>query len=164
MHIFLTGEKQVGKTTAIRNFLTTNGLTADGFVTYWEPGGADDAARTLYLAPYDAESRNEKRYIVAFDRGKGLVFSDETLRMFDIYGSEILAGSGRCDYIVMDELGFLETKALIFRQAVMRHISGDVPVLGVLKASKTEFLNVIRAHPGVEVREVTAENRNTILK
>jgi len=207
MHIFLTGERQVGKSTMIRRFLSDTGGTADGFVTYWEASG--DGKRNLYLAPFtsgvsasgmitsdalthdiatantltpdmstsdtltpdkitsDASASNvsgKNRYLITHDKGRGLVFSKSTIRAFEVYGCEIVNSSGKCDFIVMDELGFLETKAPDFKQAVMRRISGTVPVLGVMKASKTGFLNQIRAHPNVIIREVTKENRNEVLQ
>ena len=162
MHIFLTGEKKVGKTSIISNFLSSTGKSADGFVTYWEAHG--DGKRSLFLAPFVKDGQAEKRYLIAPDEGKGLNFSESTINAFEEHGCDILNNSGRCDYIIMDELGFLETKAAGFRQTVMRLISGDTPILGVLKASQNEFLNTIRAHPKVLVREVTIDNRNEVLK
>jgi nucleoside-triphosphatase len=162
MHIFLTGEKKVGKTTLIKEFLSRTGATADGFVTYWEPLG--DRERRLYLARHGADPESDERYLVAPDDGDGLKFTENTIATFDIHGSNILAASGKREYIIMDELGFLETKSPVFRQAVMRCISGGVPILGVLKSSRTEFLDAIRAHPKVIVREVTAKNRDGILQ
>jgi len=162
LHIFLTGDRQVGKSTIIRDFLTNSGRTADGFVTYWEPGG--DGGRNLYLAPFPSNAQSDQRHLLAPDKGRGLIFSESTIRAFEVYGTEIAGNSGKCDFIVMDELGFLETKAVCFKQVIMRHINGDVPILGVMKASKTGFLDSIRAHPKVEVREVTVENRTEVLQ
>jgi nucleoside-triphosphatase THEP1 len=161
MHIFLTGENQAGKTSTLRSFLASSGKSADGFVTYWEP--LPDGKRNLFLAPFRTDKPDKQRYLIAPDDGRGLVFSENTIRAFEEYGCEILNNCGKYDYIIMDELGFLETKAAGFRQAVMHHISGDVPILGVIKASQTDFLTAIRTHPKVIVREVTVENRNEVL-
>ena len=46
MHIFLTGEPGVGKSTALRRVLDRLGLVPGGFVTYYGAG-----RRTLYLGP-----------------------------------------------------------------------------------------------------------------
>ena len=162
MHIFLTGGKQVGKTSIISSFLSSTGKSADGLVTYWEAHG--DGKRSLFLAPFAGDGQAEKRFLIAPDEGRGLIFSDNTINAFEEHGCDILNNSGKCDYIILDELGFLETKAAGFRQAVMRLISGVIPILGVLKASHSEFLNTIRAHPNVLVREVTIDNRNEVLK
>ena len=161
MHLFLTGEKRVGKTTIIRSFLSQTGITADGFMTYWE---LDGDGMSLYLSPYGAAERSGKRHFVTrFSAGKS-VRSEETPIVFDVHGSEILRSSGNCGVIVMDELGFLESKAHTFQKAVAARISGDVPVLGVIKPMRTEFLDSIRGDPRVEIREVTEENRAAVLE
>ena len=188
MHLFLSGSIQVGKSTIIRNYLSKSGLSADGFMTYWEYDG--NGGRCLYLAPYCVDIRfvaekclikriAECRFSPLEEPKRGLSPSEEpkrrfspseepkrrpspseeTKRVFDTYGAEILAASGKRDVVVMDELGFLESDAIEFRQAVMRHISGHIPVLGVIKPVSNEFLDEVRSSPRVEVCEVTVENR-----
>ena len=161
MHIFLTGDIQVGKTTVIRSFLSRSGLGADGFMTYWEPD--DGGGRSLYLSPYNRDLRAGERYLIARDGAGRLARAENMTGVFDIHGTEILNRSGKRDVIIMDELGYLESKAEIFRQAVRRRIDGDVPVLGVIRFAKTECWDDIRAHPNATVREVTAENRDAVL-
>ena len=51
MHVFLTGEKHVGKSTIIRRVVSLSGLAADGFMTYWE----SDGSRVRSLTPSPAE-------------------------------------------------------------------------------------------------------------
>jgi nucleoside-triphosphatase len=182
MHIFLTGEKRAGKSVTIRKFLSQSGKTADGFLTYWQEH--NDNTRTLYLSPASHiiltnpltpsqspsqfkivdDEKSLPPYVLSVDDGRGLSFSEQTLEVFETYGVDILNNSGNNDLIIMDELGFLETKAPIFREKVMQKIEGNVPVLGVIKASKTEFLETIRNHPKVTVKEVTEDNRNEVLK
>jgi nucleoside-triphosphatase len=83
--------------------------------------------------------------------------------VFDIHGTEILRNSGKFYVIVMDELGFMESKARIFQSAVMQHISGVIPILGVIKPVKTKFLDAVRSHSNVKVCEVTKDNRDAVL-
>ena len=161
MHIFLTGEKQVGKSTIVRKFISQSGLSADGFVTYWEEDG--DGGRSLYLSRFGAALQPGERFLIMHSSEQRPGSSDAVLRVFDVHGSGILDGSGNCDVIVMDELGFIESKAAEFQKAVMRRISGSVPVLGIIKPLRTEFLDRIRANPNVVVREVTVENRDDVL-
>jgi len=161
MHLFLTGEKRVGKTTIIQSFLSQTGLTADGFVTFWEQG--EDDRMNLYLSKYCGQTSSEKRYLAARNNIDKSRHSEDLTNVFNVYGTEILSGSGNCDVIVMDELGFLETKAQAFQQAVATRISGDVPILGVIKPARTAFLDAIRDDPRVEIREVTEANRAAVL-
>ena len=113
--------------------------------------------------PYSADLQAVERHLIARDARHKLSLTENMTSVFDTHGTEILRNSGKRDVIVMDELGFLESKALAFRQVVMRHISGNVPVLGVIKPMQTEFLNAIRSHSSVKLREVTVENRDAVL-
>ena len=89
--------------------------------------------------------------------------AESITHIFDTYGKEILDGSGNRDITIMDELGFFESGALAFQQAVMRRISGGIPTLGVIKPRHTEFLDAVRAHEGVEIWEVDESNRAAVL-
>ena len=161
MHIFLTGEIQVGKTTVIRNFLTKTGLPADGFMTYWKE---DSGGRSLYLSGYGFEHQTCNEFLVyCGGHGRKPLISADLTDIFNTKGVHLLKNSGKKSVIVMDELGFLESKALSFQKAVFEHISGDVPVLGVVKPAKTEFLDAVRSFPGVEVYVITLGNRENVL-
>jgi len=162
MHILLTGEIQVGKSTIIQRFLSQSGLAADGFLTYWDED--DGGGKSLFLSPYAADLHNVERRLITKGGGYGRFHADALKNVFDEYGCEVLDKSGKQDIIIMDELGFLESNATKFHWAVMRHISGDVPILGVIKPARTKFLNDIRARKNVVIRDVTVENRDEVLK
>ena len=161
MHIFLTGEIQVGKSTVIKNVLSQSGLSADGFMTYWET--ENDGSQSLHISPYSPRTQVAERHLVT-GRGMGNkpLVTKEVTDVFDERGAEILSASGKKDVIVMDELGFLESEALNFQEAVLGHISNNVPVLGVIKPARTKFLDAVRFHPATAIYEVTAQNRETI--
>ena len=167
VHIFLTGDIQVGKSTIIRRFLEQTRLPADGFVTYWERDSRDqgtakpdsEGSRSLWLSPYSKDLQTVNRYLLLREVAGSLTAREDAICVFSEQGRRILKESGRKSIIIMDELGFLESKSAEFQQAVMEHLAGDVPVLGVIKPVNTEFLDGIRAHPGVLTYEVTAENR-----
>jgi len=161
-HIFLSGEKQVGKTTIIRELLSRTGLTADGFITFWELGS--DHGGQLYLSPFFTGLSCEEKYLIVDRDKQQRALPEKIMRVFNEKGCEILDNSGKRDVIVMDEIGFFESKAIGFQKSILRHISGDVPILGVIKPAQTDFLDKIRSHPKVEVLEVTEENRNKNLE
>jgi nucleoside-triphosphatase len=102
------------------------------------------------------------RRLVLKDSGSGALIREAATDVFDGFGCEILAACGKRDIIVMDELGFLESKAAAFRRGVMKFICGDVPILGVIKPAQIDFLDEVRSHPKVEVHEVTLENRESV--
>jgi nucleoside-triphosphatase len=161
MHIFLTGEIQVGKSTVIKNIISRSGLSADGFMTYWE--AESDGSQSLYISPYNHQTRAAERHFVT---RRGMVgkplLTKEVTEVFDKRGAEILSASGRKDIIVMDELGFLESDARSFHEAVLGHIVSGVPVLGVIKPARTTFLEAVRSHPATAVYEVTVQNRDEL--
>ena len=63
---------------------------------------------------------------------------------------------------VLDELGPHEEQAAAFRQAVLRALEGDVPVVGVLQQAESAFLRQVASHPNVRVVTVTEENRDAL--
>jgi nucleoside-triphosphatase len=153
-HVFLSGEIQIGKSTALRKFLEISGLAADGFLTFFDTRNTD--ARTLFLAEYGV---SENAHVIArFAPGSMEIFTDA----FDGFGAEVVSRSGSRRLTVMDELGNLEERAEIFKRAVLRRLDGDAPVVGVVKLRDSPFLGAVRAHPNVVVLTVTRENRDDI--
>lgn len=129
-------------------------------MTYWEPQDDAGGARCLFICAYGSQ----EKYLLARQESGCVTRTVPVTQAFDIHGSRILESAGKCDFIVMDELGTLESEALVFQDALMRRIDGDVPVLGVLKDSPSPLLDKIRAHPKVTVREVTIDNRAEVLQ
>ena len=162
MHLFLTGEKQVGKSTIIRKFLAGSDLAVDGFVTFWEQGSG--GAQHLYISSFGTDLPAEEKHLIASKDEQQRLLPEDVIKAFNVHGRRILDNSGKRDLIIMDEIGFFESQAADFQKAVMRHLSGDVPVIGVIKPMQIEFLDEIRAHPKVETRLVTQENRDSVLK
>ena len=67
------------------------------------------------------------------------------------------------DILVMDEIGFLESEAMHFRETVLRAFERKGPVLAVIKERyDVPFLNEIRALPGTILFTVTPENREEL--
>ena len=64
----------------------------------------------------------------------------------------------------MDELGPAEAGAAAFYEAVFKLLDGEVPVWGVLQKGDYPLFHAVMAHPGVRVVEVTAENREGLVK
>jgi nucleoside-triphosphatase len=159
VHVFLTGEIQIGKSTALRRFLAETGVASDGFLTYFEPDGKERGGRDLFIAPFDTLAPSAERRRAAHRSGGGLTVFAEA---FEIYGAEIVRRAGRRDLIVMDELGVMEENAPRFKEAVLRRLDGEIPVAGVVKQARSPFLDAIRAHPGVEIITVTRENRDGV--
>ena len=65
--------------------------------------------------------------------------------------------------IVMDELGFMESKAEAFVESVFAALDGEIPVIAAVKARfDVPFLNEVRAHPNTKLSMITTENRDAL--
>ncbi|MDR1816256.1 MAG: nucleoside-triphosphatase [Clostridiales Family XIII bacterium] len=166
-NVFLTGERGVGKSTAIARFLAEAGpLRPSGFATFFD-------GDRVCIAPY---ADRAARAVVAV-RDPAAMTMDVYADVFDTVGAGILRAAregAQADtgLILMDELGFMEADALAFQAEVFRCLDAPAPVLGVLKQSlppgeagfsaRSAFLDWIRAREDVRVIVVTRENRDGV--
>ena len=154
-HLFLTGPKQIGKSTVLRRLLQDRDIKIGGFRTVRIP--LEDGASIHMVAPSETEYTDENRI---FSRRKGVLYIDPS--DFDRIGCGLLAKCGDCDLILMDELGPNEANSEKFRQAVWNVLDGDVPVYGVLQVADSDFLDAVAARPDVQVITVSLENRDSM--
>ena len=132
MTIFLTGERGVGKSTALRRALCGCGLNIGGFMTDFGDTRYGENKK-LWLLPWSESPDFSAGQVCALlGPGGRQVFPE----VFDGLGAELLrraAGDDACGLILMDELGFLEAGAAGFRKAVLDVLAGPKPVLGVVR-------------------------------
>jgi nucleoside-triphosphatase len=171
MTIFLTGERNVGKTTIISRICAGLPFVPAGFRTIAGPRA--EGRDQILLIPFGAETSSallcpDPKSVVATR-----FLSEQRMELypelFDSTGAGILKASREAPdtrLIVMDELGFMENDALVFQEEVLRCLDIGIPVLGVVKPpqKKTPFLESVRSHPSVRVVEVTTENREAVFE
>lgn len=160
MHLFLTGAIQSGKSFALRRALSRLGIVPGGFQTYFGPDRANPE-RLLYLCGAgELPVYGEDHIIARFSEGAPVqVFSDR----FDGMGAELIRTARReSGLIVMDECGYLERKALLFQDEVLRCLDGETPVLGVVRLREGSWTEKIKNHPRVKVLTVTEETRDSL--
>jgi nucleoside-triphosphatase len=160
MHVFLTGQVQIGKSTVIQKTVSLLDLPVGGFRSGF---GADrgEAERWLYL--WDAAGAP------AYDEGHGVVrFTGQGVRVFPERFDEIGGGAlrrareGGAGLILMDECGRFEGQAARFQRELFAALEENTPVLGVVRQGFSGWLDGIRTHPGVTLLTVTAENRDVL--
>ncbi len=158
MHIFLTGEIQVGKSTVINKTLNLLNLNYGGFRTYFGENRYS-ANKILYMnAAAEPKAFDEKNIIARFQED-GAPIAD--VLKFNSYGSELIRDAKKnSDLILMDECGSLEFKAIEFQREVIDALNGYKPVFGVVKLSSNGWTDSIRNHPDVKLITVTKENRD----
>ena len=161
-HIFLTGEKQVGKSTLWRKVLAQSGITPSGFQTLeYLVNGCFRGYRLHCLGPVPEQFGNDVPISVFLCRKYHLPVPES----FNLYGSELLRLAREQDgYIMMDELGIFEKDASAFRQAVVDCLNSDCHVLGVLQKADDPYLDAILNRPDVLVFTVTKENRDALVE
>ena len=157
MTIFLTGDRGVGKSTALRRALAGCGLGIGGFMTDFGDSRYTEN-KTLWLLPWGEKPDFSAGEVCArMGPGGRQIFPE----VFDGPGAALLEASASdpaCDLILMDELGFLESEAARFRAAVLSALEGPRPVLGVVRLGLGAWRDVGLG----EVWEVTEENREEV--
>ena len=158
MHVFLTGERGIGKTRVVRQAAELLGRPCHGFVTRFSSENRSESP--LYMLPTDRSASPDGAHIIAARRDGKLAALTER---FDTLGVSLLreAESHPEGLILMDECGHLEKDALLFRQEILRCLDGPIPVLGVLRKDQP-WHSFIIGHPHVRVIEVTAETRDAL--
>ena len=152
MNVFLTGPRQIGKSTAVRRYLAGCGLHYGGFFTVWGP---DDRLHLLRAA--DPGAKMTAATAVA-RRASSRVQAEAAA--FDHLGCQALEAPAQL--LVLDELGFLERDAAAFRRRIQQVLDGPTPVLGVVRQVGSLFLPALQARADTVVLTVNLENRDAI--
>lgn len=153
-HVFLTGDIQIGKSTAIDKALSILNIEVGGFRT---KGVTHQKDGTSNVVLFKANGKPETGHIVAERReGTRKAFPE----IFDTYGPVFL--NEKKTITIMDELGFLESQSEIFCSAIIETLNSDTHVLGVVRNMRTPFLDKIRNRDDVILIIVTEENRDEI--
>lgn len=158
MHCLIVGPRGVGKSTLIRRVLAELGRPVCGFETKKEDSLADAALGSpVHLYPV-----GEPKVPRADNRICHCPGHDPRLARaaFDRYAPRLLAPAPPGGVMLMDELGFLESRSDAFCQAVLRRLEGDVPVIAAVKDLDIPFLTRLRSHPNCRCFFITPENRD----
>ena len=151
-NIFLTGPRQIGKSTALRRFLADYPGKIGGFLTRWNPDG-----ETLHMMQAAHPEGFTAGNIIARRTQCGLCPDFEA---FDRIGCRLLQEDA--DLLVMDELGFMEKDAKAFCAAITQCLSGDIPVVGVVRQTGSIFMDLLEQIPNAVIWHLDGSNRDDI--
>ena len=161
-HLFLTGDKQVGKSTLLRRLIEAKQLDCAGFETQAFYLNGERRGFTLHgrvpMPPYQNDciccARIEEKRSVP------------VLPVFEENGVLILQKSlaSPSPYLLMDELGKLERQADGFLAQVEACLDSDKRVLGVLQKCDAAHVARIARREDVTLLTVTPENRQALLE
>ena len=143
--ILLLGRRRSGRSSLIRALLRGVSVPLYGYETV-TMGTRSDGWHEIYLTPYGQPLREkrEENHVGDCNTRDRLVNN----RVFDTLGTACLRPETP-GILVMDEIGFMESGAEVFCQAVLRALDGPLPVLAAVRAGiETPFLSRVTAHPG----------------
>lgn len=158
-HIFLTGEKQVGKSTILNRVISELALKPTGYQTM--PLLIHGQRKGFYLhglcelSPYE----NDNPICIRMEEKKSLPLTET----FETLGVRILTEALKSDaWVLMDEIGKFEQEAEGFQNMIIQCLDKKPAVLGVLQKVKSSIVEEVKARSDVVVLEVTKTNREEI--
>lgn len=149
MIIFLTGERQIGKSTVIKKVLSQldPGISTGGFFTV---AGEKDVLIFDVSDPADPGTKVGERKIGGITEA------------FDTRGVEILKNAEGKDLIIMDELGWMEQNAALFLCELRKILGSGADVLGVIRANcSSPTCRAVMNTEDSEIIYITGENRDS---
>lgn len=158
-HLFLTGERGVGKSTALQKALDDFTLPLTGFTTHPFRIAGHDAGHYIHsLSPRTPLAQNDKPIAVRIDQTGSFPIEESFRRFGCAYLRHALADDG---LILLDELGRSEGRIEEFTGLVVQCLQAR-RVLGAMRAGNIEWLKTIAKRPDVCVLTVTGQNRGDI--
>ncbi|MGI6007841.1 MAG: molybdopterin-guanine dinucleotide biosynthesis protein MobB [Ruminococcus sp.] len=158
-HIFLTGKKQVGKSTILEKAEKELGLAFCGYRTL--PYEIGQVRKGFYLHGLEEMDAFQNDCPISVRAGER--YSYPLTETFETLGTAILEQALKSEKIMLaDEVGKLERDAFRFQQMFFRCLNEKKQVLGVLQDTDTPFVNAIKERPDVEIWTVTEENRECL--
>lgn len=160
IHTLIVGERRVGKSTLIGKVLKAIDRPVYGFETKKEDSLADELRGSpIYI--YDAwqERVRTTENLVGYCKNHHF---DAAVEIFDRFAPKLRKAVSPNGIILLDELGFMESRADAFCAAVLELLEGDVPVIAAVKDKDTPFLETVRKHPKAKCFYITKENRDEL--
>ncbi|MCR5648292.1 MAG: nucleoside-triphosphatase [Oscillospiraceae bacterium] len=154
MKLLLTGLPGAGKSTIVRAMLSASGRDPRGFYTA-KGAPAEDGSVPVFLHP--ASGEGEPRLV-------GRVYPDRAEGCPEAFNASaaLLEGIPEGSLVVMDELGFMENRAEVFKARVLAVLAGDYDIIAVIKPRSTPFLDAVRAVGGVELVGIDETDREAL--
>ena len=163
-HIFLTGEKKIGKSTLVSSILAATELRYKGLRSISVFDENND--RNVFIIPAETSYRDNSiktPALVGVCSKRHIVLRKP--EVFDDIGCRLLEPENDTQLIIIDEIGNMEQEAARYSGLIISLLERtDIRILGVLqKMAHTELAQTIRNHPNVRMMEVNEENREILV-
>jgi nucleoside-triphosphatase len=158
--ILLTGRPGCGKTTLIKRVVKEVALPAGGFYTeeIRERGGRIG----FKIITLEGEEAVFAR--VDFKTPERLGKYGLDLSALETMAVAALRTAARArQLVVIDEIGPMEIRSAIFREAVNEALDSGAPILGTITARSFPFTDAIKKRPDITMIEVRPNNRDQLI-
>ena len=162
--IFLTGRPGVGKTSVLLSavdILKAEGCQIGGMI------GSEVRERGIRVGFEIVDlATGGKGWLAHVNQPTGPRVSKYQVNLSDlnaIGATSILNALKNADVMVIDEIGPMELFSPDFKEAVMRAIESEKPMIGTIHyRARDPLITAIRAREDTEILEVTRENRRRL--
>lgn len=157
-NIFLTGEVQIGKSTALKKIMKMLNLEYGGYLGH-----------SLYSGKYNTIKLIEVKSLYNNNIYR-LAKIDKVRNSIEVYRNsfeeklavDLKKSLKEREVIILDEIGRFEENFNEFKKSVYEVLDSEKLVLGVLKKYDGQFINSIRNRADTLVFEVNYDNRDII--
>ena len=156
----ITGFMHAGKSTCIQKIIENSGRNIAGVLTKKVDSEDENSPSSIFMFPAGSPLIQDDEHLVGHC---GHRLKDADTDKFDKLGVEYLSRIQPGDLVIIDELGFIEKDALLFRSKILEVLQGPEDVVAVIKNKPgIEFLEQIKALPGIELITLDQYNRDEI--
>ncbi|MBV9282290.1 MAG: AAA family ATPase [Chloroflexi bacterium] len=156
----VTGEPGVGKTTLIRQVVSTMRLRASGF--YTEDLRSRGVREGFRIVTLDGETA-----LLAATGHPGPVqvskYGVDVHELERVGVAALQRALERGHILVADEIGKMQLYSHAFRQTILTAVRSGHPVLGTIMAGRNPYADRIKAHRNVEIVTLDEANRGDVL-
>lgn len=160
MHTFIVGPRHVGKSTLIQKVIQEIGLPVWGFATKKEDDLRDEKLGSpIYIYDADQPRIQTEENLVGYCKDHHF---QTNIEIFNNFAKRMTAPPSEDVLILMDEIGFMESKAEDFCNWIFHHLDGDIPVIAAVKDKSTPFLDAVKSHPNCKCFYIEEDNRDAL--
>jgi nucleoside-triphosphatase len=157
---FLTGRPGCGKTTLTKRVVKELALPADGFYTE----EIRERGERVGFKIMTLEGKEAVLAHVDFKTAQRVGKYGLDLSGLETIGIEALRKAMRTHkLVVIDEIGPMEIRSAIFRDAVTEALDSGAPILGTISARSFPFTDALKRRRDVTVIKVHANNREQLV-
>jgi nucleoside-triphosphatase len=158
--LLLTGRPGCGKTTLVKRIVKQLARPASGFYTE----EIRERGRRVGFRIITLDGQETVFAHVDFKKPERLGKYGLDLSALESVGVEAIREAVRArQLVVIDEIGPMEIRSTIFRDAVNEALDSELLVLATIFARPLPFTNAIKSRPNVTLIEVRSDNRERLV-